>query len=201
MNLDRTFDIQVNGQTDVAGLGLGALGTVDANGWDYGAARLGISNDYILDGTLGANSTLTSTLSWLRARSWDEVNITISDVAQADLNLSIWQLDDNLDFTTQVARSESLYNTVEHLAFTLPETGRYGIRIEYDANTFDNTVNTVWGSEGIEQTYGLAWDVIAVPEAGALVLFSTLSLALFLGLRRRDGTPPGIPLQRNNGRP
>ncbi|MGA0369484.1 MAG: S8 family serine peptidase [Kiritimatiellia bacterium] len=185
MNLDRTFDIQVNGQTDVAGFTLGNLGSVDVRGWDYGAVRLGLSNEYILDGTLDGNSTLTSTLSWLRNREWDEVNITVADVAQADLNLSIWQLDDNLDFTTQVARSESQYNTVEHLSFTLPETGRYGIRIEYDANTFDNTVNDVWGSAGIEQTYGLAWDLVVVPEAGVLVMFSALSLALLLGLRRR----------------
>jgi len=183
MNLDRTFDIQVNGQRDVTGQNQGSLGQVQANGWDFGAALLGTDNEYVLEGTLLANSTFTTTLSWLRNRGWDTVNDSVSEVAQADLDLSIWLLDGSLQFDEQVARSSSLYNNVEHLSFTLPETGRYGIRIEYDLNTFDNS--GIWGTAGNEQDYGIAWETIVIPEPEFWVMAGVMGVALLIGKRIR----------------
>jgi hypothetical protein len=108
-------------------------------------------------------------------------------VAQADLNLSVWQLDGTNAFTTLVARSESLYNTVEHLSFTLPSTGRYGLRIEYPLNTFDNTVGDVWGSASFPQDYALSWS--AVPEPSLTAVAMSATAIGMLVIRRRQ--PPG----------
>lgn len=156
MNLDKNFDIQVNGQTGVAGTNTGYQGKVAATGWDFGAAQLGLTNDYALSGRLLGGSTFTTTLSWLRERSYNAGAGTVSDLAQADLNLSLWQLGVNNVFESVVAQSVSLYNVVEHLSFTLPATGYYGLRVGYAGNTFDLTGN--WGTGGNLQSYGLAWD-------------------------------------------
>jgi hypothetical protein len=190
MNLDRTFDQQVSGQTDVAGFAQGALGAVATLGWDYGLARLGIDNDYILTGILPANSALTATLTWLRMREWIPETTSVGEVAQADLSLSIWGLDGANNFTTLIAESVSDYNLVEHLSFLLPVTGRYGIRIAYEGNTFDNTTGDVWGTAGLEQAYGLAWQVVAVSEPSAWILFGGAGLA-WLMVRRRRLSPSG----------
>lgn len=164
MNLDKTFDIQFNGQTDVSG-STGLLGSVARRGWDYGSSIRGTSNDYVIDAELTGNSTFTATLSWMRARDFD--GAFLYEDAQADLGLSVWALDGGNRFSTLVARSDSQYNTVEHLSFTLPASGRYGLRVEYASNTFDNTGGQ-WGSASLPQMYGLAWT--AVPEPATVIL-------------------------------
>ncbi len=182
MNLDTTFDLQVNGQADVTGTATGNLGTVALTGWDYGDAVVGVNNDYVISGLLTGSSTLTTTLSWLRNRLFDFGTTEYADVAQADLNLSVWQLDGSNAFTTLVARSESLYNTVEHLSFAIPSTGRYGLRIEYPLNTFDNTTGGVWGSGAFPQDYAVSWS--AVPEP-SLALSGGCAVLVGLVARRR----------------
>lgn len=184
MNLDTTFDLQLNGQIDVPGTATGNLGTVALTGWDYGVAQIGVSNDYVLPGLLTGSSTLTTTLSWLRNRYFDFSTTEYADVAQADLNLSIWQLDGANAFTTLIARSESLYNTVEHLSFTLPSTGRYGLRIEYPLNTFDNTVGDVWGSAAFPQDYAVSWQAVPEPSLAAAAL-PVVAVGLVIARRRR----------------
>jgi len=170
MNLDRSFDLQLSGQTDVVGTATGMLGEVAAMGWDHGHARLGVFNDYLLPDLLGGSS-FTATLSWMRYVD----DFTLDDLAQADLNLSLWLLDDDAAFSRLIARSASLYNTVEHLHFDLAETGRYGLRVEYLDNTFDLTTGTVWGNDANLQAYGLAWEATPapgpLPVAGALAAF------------------------------
>lgn len=175
MNLDRTFDVQVNGTADVAGTSQGALGTVMQMGWDYGASQVGIGNTYVLSGDLLGGSTFTVTLSWMR----NVISATQADVAQADLNVSVWSLDAGGSFVTMVAEGASLYNTVEHLSFLLPGSGRYGIMVSYVGNTFDNTVGSVWGNASNLQNYGIAWHGTLVPGPGGLWL---LAMA---GRRRR----------------
>jgi hypothetical protein len=168
MNLDRTFDLQLTGQTDVPGTGTGVLGSVAGLGWDFGSAVRLVNNDYLLP-RLEQGSILTASLSWMRNVS----AATLDDLAQANLDLSLWRLDANGGFTTLVGRSASLYNTVEHLHLTLAAGGRYGLRVEYPTNSFDLTPGQVWGNASNPQTYGLAWSgVVAVPEP------STLALAL-----------------------
>lgn len=162
MDLDTTFGLQVGGQTDLLGTGTGSLGTVAQTGWDYGAAVIGTNNDYVIAGLLTGSTTLTASLDWLRNRFFDFNTLQYADVAQADLNLSVWELDGSNAFTTLIARSESLYNTVEHLSFLLPRSSRYGLRVEYPVNTFDNTAGGTWGTVAFPQTYAVSW--IAVPE-------------------------------------
>ncbi len=183
MNLDTTFDLQVNGQTDVPGTTTGDLGDVTRFGWDYGEAVLGVDNDYVISDALLGGTPLTVTLSWLRNRFFDFGTLQYDDVAQADLNLSVWALDSSNDFTTLVASSESLYNTVEHLSFTVPSSGQYGLRISYPLNTFDNTTGNVWGDVNNPQAYAVSWQ--AVPEPGGLTLLAAAAAGIPLAARRR----------------
>ena len=160
MNLDRTFDLQVNGQKGVSGTNTGSLGLVSASGWDLGAAQRSVTNSYTLSGRLLGGSTFTTTLSWLRERTYTlsgGFNFTARDQAQANLNLSLWQLGVENTFEALVAQSVSLYNVVEHLSFALPTNGYYGLRVTYASNTFDVTSGQNWGSAGNLQSYGLAW--------------------------------------------
>ncbi len=169
LDLDTTFDVQLSGQTDVAGTSTGVQGSVDALGWDYGNAVLLTDNDYLLP-VLEAGTSFTATLSWMRNRSGSTV-ATAADVAQADLNLSLWLLDDFDSFTTLVARSASLYNTVEHFYLPLTTTGRYGLRVEYPINSFDLSPGATWGNVANPQAYGLAWNSVApVPEPATWLL-------------------------------
>lgn len=182
MNLDATFDLQVNGQTDVAGTGTGILGPIARTGWDYGNSIIGTPNDYAVSEWLAGGTTFTASLAWMRAREWDSLSGDLFEIAQADLNLSIWELDSGSSLTTLVARSASLYNTVEHLSFTLPRSGFYGLRVEYAANTFDNTTGDVWGTASLPQEYAVSWQ--AVPEPGSVALAAA---ALAAGLAPRLG--------------
>lgn len=183
MNLATTFDLQLNGQTDVVGTGTGNLGSVARRGWDYGSAVVGGSNDYVIATTLTGSTTLTASLAWLRNRYFDYVTTDYADVAQADLNLSIWELDGSDSFTTLVARSESLYNTVEHLSFTIPRDGRYGVRVEYPTNTFDNTTEGVWGTPAYPQDYAVSWS--AVPEPTSVTMAASAAAIALIGRRSR----------------
>ncbi len=160
MNLDRTFEIQVNGQTGVTGQSSGAQGSVLGSGWDFSASLLGINNDYTIGDVLLGGSTFTTSLSWMRAREYDPLEISLVENAQANLNVSLWSLGSDFSFESKVAESVSLYNTVEHLSFALPSTGTYGLRVSYAGNTFDNT--GTWGTGTNVQTYGLAWAGTAV---------------------------------------
>jgi hypothetical protein len=181
MNLDRTFDIQLLGQTDVAGTATGLLGDVAELGWDFGNAQINVGNDYLLP-TLVAGSSFTATLSWMRNRSGTNVS-NAADVAQANLDLSLWQLDESNAFSTLIARSASLYNTVEHLHLAIPSEGRYGLRVEYPNNSFDLTPGRRWGNSSNQQEYGLAWNAVAVPEPGTLLL-AAVGVAVWLARRR-----------------
>jgi hypothetical protein len=195
MDLATTFSLQVNGQTDVIGTGTGSLGLVSRTGWDYGSAVVGGSNDYVISELLTGSSTLTASLSWLRNRFFDYATNDYADVAQANLNLSIWELDGSNAFTTLVARSESLYNTVEHLSFPLSRSGRYGLRVEYPANTFDNSIGDVWGSISFPQDYAVSWSAVPEPSLAAASLAAiAVTAALARGRRAGSSEQPEQPV-------
>ena len=196
MDLHRTFDLQVGGQMDVPGTNVGDHGPVAGRGWDFGHGVLGVDNVYRITNEIPAGTMVRATLTWMRNRSYVHFGpsppappIEISDLAQADLDLSIWSFDDEGRRHTLIARSESLYNTVEHLVVPLPETGRYAIVVEYPRNTFDQTEDCDWGSEGVPQPYGLSWH--AEPCPGDLDRSGTVDpvdLGLLLGVWGTDGS-------------
>jgi hypothetical protein len=189
MNLDATFEMQVNGQQGVTGTAPGFQGSVQNKGWDFGSSLIGETNDYRLERQLLGGSTLNATLAWMRIREFDELEGLLFEVAQANLNLSVWALDESYSFASLVASSESIYNNVEHLSFLLPQNGYYGIRVTYLANVFDNTSGSIWGTSGFAQEYGLAWSATAVPEPGsAFLLLISFGGFLVLRLRKRGSS-------------
>jgi len=185
MNLGTTLDLQLNGQRGVAGTSSGPQGPISAKGWDFGGAIRGTSNDYPIAESLIGNTTFTASLSWLRVRLFDFATTEYADLAQADLNLSVWERDSSGAFTTLIARSESLYNTVEHLSFALPRSGLYGLRVEYPLNTFDLTDGAVWGNASFPQEYGVSWQ--AVPEPASLTAAAVAGGLLLVHRRRVAG--------------
>ncbi len=197
MNLDRAFDIQVTGQTGVADFSPGDIALVDSHGWNYGWITLGLDNTYILADELLAGSTLTASLSWLRVRLFDAEELMVSDVAQADLQLSVWTLDEHDTLLNLIAQSVSEFNNDEHLHIVLPETGSYGLRVSYPGNIFDNTLDNIWGSEDFPQDYGLSWYTSIIPEPATytMLLACLVFFAAETARRRRQ------MLRRQSGEP
>ena len=193
MNLDATFELQTGGQIDVPGTATGDLGDVVKSGWDYGAATLGVDNDYVISDWLRGGTTFTASLTWLRNRSVDFSTVRYEDVAQADLNLSVWALDGSEAFTTLIASSESLYNTVEHLSFTLPSSGSYGLRVSYPHNTFDNS--GTWGSLANPQNYALSWQPVPEPSSVAMALTAIAGMAAAASRRRQRSNAVAPPAE------
>jgi hypothetical protein len=189
MNLERSFGVQVLGQTNV-NLAAGGSALVQNSGWDFGQANLFSSTvDYVLSGELSAGSSLTASLTWQRMVDWGivDTSLNVQDIAQADMNLSLWKLDELNQFSQKIAESGSLYNTVEHLYLSVEETGRYGLRVAYVGNTFDNTVGAVWGSADLPQEFALSWDTLTIiPEPAMWILLSVFCGAwMVFGKRER----------------
>jgi hypothetical protein len=143
-------------------------------GWDYGELTgTGDFNDYLFTTPLQGGSVLDVTLSWMRDRAIDTSQYTVSDLGFANLDLQVW----NSTFTTLLATSKSLYNSVEELHFTLPSDGTYAMRVLYNSQMFGTA-----GTEG----YGLAWSGLAVPEPSTLLMLAAALLA-YVCYRRQRG--------------
>ena len=174
MNLDRAYDQYLVGTTDVAGQASGNLGVVETVGWDFGQAINGTDNDYYINSTLMQGSTFTATLCWFRDRS--SSGPIVHDNGQSDLDLIFFDATGGA-FAGEISRSISDYNVVEHLYFTVPTTGYYGIRVNFDGLLF--------GSQTSEE-YGLAWSGIVVSEPSTLVPLIVGAISLLgYGWRRR----------------
>jgi hypothetical protein len=196
MNLDAAFDQYVRiaaggdaGTTDVPGLG-GAF-VVSPVGWDFGDVDAGGSSLYFISDLLQAGTLFNATLAWWADRNPGNVDPVSADFSGADeehlanLNLFIFEYDPtNFSILNTVAQSISNYNVVEHLSFLLPQTGFYGIRVNYDDAWWNFT-----GQSG--ELYGLAWDAgaddagaNAVPEPSSAALLTAASLGVALYRRR-----------------
>lgn len=187
MNLDQAFDQFVNvanggeaGTTDLAGA---AGGVVDNVGWDLGTVGQGLSNLYFITDQLMAGTDFTSTLTWFVERIADPTTFAnAAEVHFANLDLRIFRFDNLINQTILdvVAESMSVANTVEHLFFTVPTTGFYGIEVNYLGDNWDFAGRTT-------ETYGLAWTgtAAAVPEPSSLVLCVFAAGPALIALRRR----------------
>jgi hypothetical protein len=154
-------------------------GTVASTGWDLGTVTgTGTSSfvDYLL-GSLVPGSDLIATLAWDRKVGWNDNGDNVVNAPDSfsvlepldDLNLSI--LRDN----TLIAQSISSIDNLEHLY--LPDIG---------AGSYTVRVNRLGGG-GLDETFGLAWRGVAVPEPTAIGLLAAL-LPLMMRRRRRLNT-------------
>jgi hypothetical protein len=168
LDLDRTFDQYLMGETDLAGTTGGA--TPQSIGWDFAEVSLGGNTDVVITTPLVGGSEFRATLAWFRERSYTS-NVVQTDVAFANLELQVW----DSTFTTLISESLSRFNPVEHLTFNLPQNGTYGLRVSYPSNVFGMNTN---------EQFGLAWWGVAVPEPSSLILV-LLGLAIEASVRRR----------------
>lgn len=183
LDIAQTFTQYTTGTTGVAGTATGNQGSVLASGWDYGsvAQQAGLyDNTYFISQPLAGGSFFTATLVWFRDRAFNPVTTSVTDSTQANLNLYVFETDSTGTLLGSiVARSISTYNVVEHLHFTLPADGYYGIAIDHAGALFGTAVNTL---------YGLAWSgtVTSIPEPATLV--PLLVGLIFLSSRRRSAS-------------
>ena len=166
IDLTRTWDQFTQGQTDIPGL-VGGI-TTETVGWDFGSVNLGANNDVLI--TTPMTGEFRVTLSWFRERTTDTTTFVTNDIGFANLNLQVW----DATFTSLVSESLSTYGESEHLVFTLPSDGPYGLRVAYPSNVFGSLTS---------EEYGLAWYGTAVPEPGTVA--AAMLGAGLLALRRR----------------
>lgn len=160
LDLDRTWDQYITGQTDLAGMAGGS--TPQAIGWDYASVGISSNTDVVITTPLAGGSEFRATLTWFRHRTYTDAE-TQTDVGYANLNLQVW----DSTFTTLFSESISPYSETEHLTFNLPVNGMYGLRVNYAGNVFGS---------GTNEDYGLAWwGATAVPEPATLLLVLALA--------------------------
>ncbi|MDP7162491.1 MAG: dockerin type I domain-containing protein, partial [Phycisphaerae bacterium] len=145
LDLDRAYGQYLAGTTDLPGQANGNLGLVQAEGWDFGRVIDGTDNDYYINRQVKEGTTFAATLTWFRDRSAS--GPTVYDNGQSDLDLIVFDATGGT-FAAEVSRSISDYNVVEHLYFTAPLTGYYGIRVRFDGVLFGTRTS---------EEYGLAW--------------------------------------------
>lgn len=180
MNLDTAFTQYTTSAcvTTYQGISWTGLNLQVANvGWAYGTVLLGGSNNYTFANQLFAGQQIAVTSDWLRNQVWNSVTNDYVDVAQAELDLMIYQvLSGGSDLL--VAESISPVSTTQELYFQIPNTGTYMIDVGYPTNLFDF-------SDGYAaQDYGLAWSVEDVPEPSSIMLIG-LGGILLATLRRK----------------
>ena len=170
----------VNGATtDVQGSGGGTIGS---SGWDLGDVAVNGFNDYLFSSPLSGLSELQVSLNWFAGGSFDATTNTGARSSFANLDLQVWNIA-NGGFSSLVAESTSLYNNTELLRFTLPAGKQYGLRVMlpgmiYDLNAATSPVTTA--------TYGLAWNMVIVPEPTSLAMAAVgAAMAATLASRRR----------------
>lgn len=169
MNLTKAYDQYIGGVQDVPGSGGGAIGAV---GWDFGGfGNTLANNDYAFTTDLLGGTNFTATLAWFRDRTYDPIGVTASDVSFANLNLQLW----DSTFTTLFASSQGLYDSNEHINFTIPATGSYGLRVARTNNMFGALAAV---------DYGLAWSATAVPEPSTTFIVASAVFGFAFGRRR-----------------
>ncbi len=182
MNVGNSIAYYTNASAtrDVAGTGTGDLGSVRYTGWDYGVVNQGERNSYQLDHPVAGGSTMTATLTWFANRGINTTTLgSLTENKLADLDLEVWSLDETgTTLVERIAVSESTYNNTEHLSFTVPSTGRYGIAVHYSGDNWDFINSTT-------EIYAVAWSTVPVPEPAMVLSLAAVALVVGAGLRRR----------------
>lgn len=176
MNLTRAYDQYLTGTTGVTSL---TGGTVTARGWALGQVNSTNRNgDYSISDELRGGSAFTVTTSFYVNRSISASNTTLEQRFD-NLDLQVYRLDTQggaIQAGNLVARSSSVYDTTEHIFFSLPADGFYAIRITW--------IGTNWNFTATDgAAYGLAWNATPVPEpAFLLIVAGPVAIAV---IRRR----------------
>lgn len=95
LNLNQAFTQYTTGTYVTTSPGLSYSGfnlSVVSTGWGYGTSLLGGINAYTLTSELFAGQQMAVTLDWLRSRSWNAGISDYVDLAQAELDLMIYEL-------------------------------------------------------------------------------------------------------------
>jgi len=162
------------------GLAVGVGREVSNSGWNMTTiSESQPTIDYVIDTPFSVATTLTVALNWFAVRGFDDIGMG-QDIAFANLNLQVWELDDLGQFMSMVGESRTLYNNTEFLRLEALDPGQYAMRVLFDDMIFDTT-----GSIDTE-TYALAWNSIAIPEPGVTML-GICSVVILL-LRRKRGS-------------
>ena len=180
MNLNAAFTQYTTSADVTTANGVSSSGFTDSvenTGWGYGTALKGVSNNYQLTSQLFAGQEMAVTLAWMRSQSWISATSDYVDLAQAELDLMVYQVLGS-GYDQLVAESISPVSTTQELYFTLQNTGTYLIQVGYSTNLFDLSGNYA------SQDYGIAWAVTGVPEPGTLLLLGLGALFLMMhGMR------------------
>lgn len=200
LDLDATYRVYVGdpfsttsgGFTTVyAGIGttLGVPGSgggtgLQLRGWDLGSvvsdaeASVGRVNVYQVGAPLAAGDTFTAALTWFAERTVGSTLASAADVALSNLSLEVWRNDGGSG--SLVARSIATYSTTEFLRFTVAEPGDYSLHVAGLDQIYNLAETPV-----ADTTFGVAWNVVAVPEPGTVVLAAAALGLLPLAGRRR----------------
>jgi hypothetical protein len=134
---------------------------VPAIGWNYRTIEEKSFDDYVLDQELAAGSYVSITLNWKRLVELNDGNNnglydlgeTFTDKGLNNLDLYLLNADEDLSRLSEqdVARkaiwsSVSGVDSLEHIFYQIPKTGRYKIRVYYKQRVHENT-----------QDYAIAW--------------------------------------------
>ncbi|MEM6425190.1 MAG: S8 family serine peptidase [Cyanobacteria bacterium P01_D01_bin.128] len=130
-----------------------SAGLVPAIGWNYDRLSASGYQDYAIEQSLVGGSFISATLSWDRIVLLNDTNQngqydigeTFNDQGMNNLDLYLLRADDD-DIANSVWSSESEFDSLEHLFFQIPETGRYKLRVVYRQQL-----------NPVEQDYALAW--------------------------------------------
>ncbi|MEP0819111.1 S8 family serine peptidase [Trichocoleus sp. FACHB-46] len=125
-------------------------------GWDYRTVATQAKSsfqDYVLEQPLQQGSFVSVTLAWARRVELQDqnrngeydINESFSDRGLNNLDLYLMRAEDN-DPADSIWASVSEVDSVEHIFYAIPTTGRYKIRVLYRQQMNQAT-----------QPYGLAW--------------------------------------------
>ena len=178
------------------GSGPGTVGTV---GWDLDWVEEGAPRDYFINAILDGGTKLTATLIWFMDRRVSGFDTEAADPYAGthfwndsfdDLDLLLYRADaGGAPVGDPIAASISNWDSsspdddplgldsVEHLHFTLPEDGRYLLRVRWTQELFD------YVADSPSEQYGLAWS--SIPEPGTMALVCIGGLMILTRRRRR----------------
>jgi hypothetical protein len=93
-------------------------------GWDFATIPLGSTLKYVFASPFTCEMALNVARNWFSVRDLDATTDTGTGLASSDLNLQIWQLDEQDHFTNLIGGSISLYNHTEFLRHDSIKAGR-----------------------------------------------------------------------------